>query len=96
MAVTLSVTKRVEVIVLRRVGIVVMVVQGSVVVEEGIVGITLVGVEIEGVVVTVVTPVEVDCMVVVVVITADADVTDLVGDRWWWLVELSITEVRVQ
>lgn len=60
-----------------------MVVQGSVVVEEGIVGITLAGVEIEGVVVTVVTAVEVDCMVVVVVITEDADVTDLVEDRWW-------------
>lgn len=83
MAVTLSVTKRIEVMVLRRVGIVVMVVQGSVVVEEGIVGITLAGVEIEGVVVTVVTAVEVDCMVVVVVITEDADVTDLVEDRWW-------------
>ena len=66
-----------DVRVLRRVGIVVMVVQGSVVIEEGKVGRTLVvGVKTEEVVTTVVSAVELDWMVVVVVSTEVTDVAD--------------------
>lgn len=78
--------------VLRKVGIVVMVVQDSVVVDEEMVGKTLLlGVKVAIVVLNV----EVVCMAVVVVIN-EADETDVVEEWWWCLVELRITEVGVQ
>ena len=96
MAVTPMVMIKVEVRVLSIVGMVVMVVQGPVVADDGTVGrMLVVGVEIEGKEVMVVSDVRLDVKVVVE-ITEVIDEVYEVDERWWCFVELRIAEVRVQ